>query len=199
MAGTVIDEILERLQATQREFDREVDRLLTESREQFRYSLRYGKVVFAHSARLLHLRHRTGIWQYLRQAPIAYLLSAPLIYGMIVPLAILDISFTLFQQICFRVYGIPQVRRSDYLVIDRHRLAYLNWIEKLNCVYCEYGNQLLEYVREVAGRTEQYWCPIKHARRTLDPHWRTRQFCEYGDAQAYRETIVSLRKDWGND
>jgi hypothetical protein len=25
-------------------------------------------------------------------------------------------------------------------------------------------------VREVASRTEIYWCPIKHARRVLGPH-----------------------------
>ena len=29
-----------------------------------------------------------------------------------------------------------RVRRSRYFVIDRHHLAYLNGIEKLNCVYC---------------------------------------------------------------
>ncbi len=196
MARTVIDEILDRLQATQREFDQEIDRLLAEGREQFRYSLRFGKVVFARGARLLHLRQRTGVWQYLRRTPVAYLLSASLIYGMIVPLVILDLSFTLFQHLCFRIYGIPRVRRADYLVIDRHRLAYLNWIEKLNCVYCGYGNQLVEYIREVIGRTEQYWCPIKHAQRTLDPHRRTLQFFEYGDAQAYREKLSDLRKEW---
>jgi hypothetical protein len=199
MARTVIDEILERLQATQREFDQEIDRLFAEGREQFRYSLDYGKVVFVRSVRLLHLRQRTGVWQYLKRAPVAYLLSAPLIYGMIVPLMALDLTLTLFQHVCFRIYGIPRIRRADYLVIDRHRLAYLNWIEKLNCVYCGYGNQLIEYAREVIGRTEQYWCPIKHARRTPDPHRRTLQFFEYGDAESYRHNLTTLRRDWGSD
>ena len=108
----------------------------------------------------------------------------------------MDVSFTLFQHVCFRLYGIPRVRRSDDLIIDRHHSAYLNWIEKLNCVYCGYGNQLIEYVREIAARTEQYWCPIKHARRTLDPHRRTLQFFEYGDAQAYRQKLHTLRDEW---
>jgi hypothetical protein len=43
---------------------------------------------------------------------------------------------------------------------DRRKLAYLNAIEKLNC---DYANGILTYAREIASRTEQFWCPIKHA------------------------------------
>jgi hypothetical protein len=52
-------------------------------------------------------------------------------------------------------------------VFDRYHLAYLNVLEKLNCAY---ANGLIAYVREIAGRTEQYWCPIKHARRVIGAH-----------------------------
>ena len=62
------------------------------------------------------------------------------------------------------------MRRRDYFVFDRHHLAYLNAIEKLNCAYCSYANGLVAYVREIAGRTEQFWCPIKHARRAIGAH-----------------------------
>lgn len=34
-------------------------------------------------------------------------------------------------------------------------------MEKVNCVYCSYFNGLMSYLREIAGRTEQYWCPIR--------------------------------------
>ena len=196
MARTLLEELSERLRAAQIEFDQELDRLLKEKREQFRYTLKRGKVMFDIGMRILQKQQRTGIWRYLRQAPLAYILSAPLTYGMIVPLLILDVSLTLYQQVCFRIYGIPRVRRADYLIIDRHHLAYLNAIEKMNCIYCGYSNQLVEYAREVASRTEQYWCPIKHARRTLDPHRRTQRFLDYGDAQAYNENREALRKDW---
>ncbi|NEV65039.1 hypothetical protein [Thiorhodococcus minor] len=199
MANTVFDDLLQRLRETQQELDREFDRLLEEGREEFRYRLRRGKVVFERNVRRLYRRHRIPAWRYIQRAPIAVILSAPLIYGMILPFAILDLSITLFQQVCFRIYGIPLVRRSDYLVVDRHRLPYLNLIEKLNCVYCGYGNQVLEYAREVAGRTEQFWCPIKHAQRTLDPHPRTQGFFSYGDASAYREGLKSLRVSWDDD
>jgi hypothetical protein len=92
-------------------------------------------------------------------------LTAPVIYAVIVPLVLLDLFVTIYQRVCFPVYGIPKVNRGDYLIFDRHHLAYLNALEKLNCAYCSYANGLIAYVREIAGRTEQYWCPIKHARR----------------------------------
>ena len=95
----------------------------------------------------------------------------------------MDIWISLYQWVCFRVYGVPRVRRQDYLIIDRHRLGYLNGIEKLNCVYCGYANGLFAYLREIAGRTEQYWCPIKHARKIRQPHSRYPRFLEYGDAR----------------
>ncbi len=198
MAKTLLDELTERLRATQLELDREIDRLLAEKRAQFRYTLHRGKVIFEIGMRRLQRQRRTGIWLYLRQAPLAYILSAPVTYGLIVPLLILDAAVTIYQHVCFRIYGIPLVRRADYLVIDRHRLAYLNAIEKLNCVYCGYSNQLIEYAREVAGRTEQYWCPIKHARRSRDPHRRTHRFLDYGDAEAHDRRLEALRNDWTN-
>jgi len=78
----------------------------------------------------------------------------------------------------------------------RHYLPYLNLIEKINCVYCGYGNGLIEYAREVIGRTEKYWCPIKHARRTPDPHRHVEKFFDYGDARAWKDDLSKLRKDW---
>lgn len=196
LTSTNLDEILARLRATQHELEQELDRLLEEKRAQFRYRLHLGRVVFEKEVRRRLRRHRTGLWEYLRRARVGYLLSAPVIYGMAVPMVILDASVTLYQHLCFRIYGIPRVRRGPYLVIDRQYLAYLNAVEKLNCMYCGYANGLIEYVREVTARTEQFWCPIKHARRTLDGHRRNAKFFDYGDAEAYRRGLEPLRKDW---
>jgi hypothetical protein len=182
----------------QQELEDELERLLVEKRGEFQYTIRRGKVVFEKNVRRLQRSHRIGLWRYLRDAPLAYVLSAPVIYGMIIPLVILDLSVTAYQHICFRIYGIPMVRRSDYLVIDRHHLAYLNVIEKINCVYCGYGNGLLAYAREITARTEQFWCPIKHARRTLDVHHRAERFFDYGDVSSYRQGLMALRRDWSN-
>ena len=196
MNTSTLEEILERLRQTQQELEHELDRLLEEKRQQFQYHLQRGKVVFEQNVQRWQRQYRTGIWLYLRETPIPVLLSAPVVYAMVVPLAVLDVSLTLYQHICFRIYRIPRVCRRDYLVIDRHQLAYLNPIEKLNCVYCGYGNGLIEYAREITARTEQYWCPIKHARRTLDEHRRMAQFFDYGDAETYRQKLDRIRSQW---
>lgn len=196
MENKRLDELLARLKNVQREIEKEIDRLLAEKRDRFHYQIRRGRVVFERKIRQLHKRERTGLLAYISGAPIATILSAPIIYGMVVPLVFLDLTITLYQQICFRIYKIPLVRRSDYLYIDRHYLPYLNLIEKINCVYCGYGNGLVEYAREVIGRTEKYWCPIKHARRTPDPHRHVEKFFDYGDGEAWKNKLKKIRRDW---
>ena len=193
-AKTRLDDILERVRSAERELEQELDRMLDEKSRELQYSLRRGKVVFDLGIRRWQRQQRTGLWRYLRQAPVGYILSAPVIYGMIVPMVFLDMSVTLYQQICFRVYGIPRVCRADYLVIDRHQLAYLNVIERLNCIYCGYANGVVAYAREITGRTEQFWCPIKHARRTIGAHKRTDEFFDYGDADAWRQDSERVRR-----
>ncbi len=191
-----LEELLSRIKAAQQEFEQEFDRLLEEKRKEFQYQIRRGRVIFERQVRRLQKQQRTGIWTYIRQAPPAIIISAPVIYGMIIPLALLDLTITLYQHICFRIYKIPLVKRRDYLTVDRHYLPYLNLIEKINCMYCGYGNGLIEYAREVIGRTEKYWCPIKHARRTPDPHRHVEKFFDYGDARAWKHDLNKIRNDW---
>ncbi len=108
---------------------------------------------------------------------------------------LLDLFVSTYQSICFRVYGIALVKLSDYIVIDLHHLAYLNLIEKIHCVYCGYINGLIEFVREISARTELYWCPIKHARRSADPHQLNQKFTDFGDAKAYYDNLDGLRNE----
>jgi hypothetical protein len=56
----------------------------------------------------------------------------------------------------------------------------------------------LAYVTEIAGRTEQHWCPIKHARRLQKTHDRYSHFLPYGDAAAYRKKIEEVRCDFND-
>ncbi|MDO8678203.1 MAG: hypothetical protein Q7R30_06520 [Acidobacteriota bacterium] len=87
----------------------------------------------------------------------------------------------------------PYFRRRACFAIDRHKLAYLNAFEKFNCLFCRYANGLIACVGEVAARTEQYWCPIRHARRTRQPHQHYDAFVDYGDSAAYRRQLPRLR------
>ena len=195
MPGSTIDDILDRLHNLQNELEKEIDQLLSEKRKQFNYTLEQGKVRFEKGIKALQRSQKTGLWAYLRDAPRAHVLSSPVIYGLFVAFVILDIAVTLYQHICFRIYGIPLVSRKEHIVVDRQHLAYLNAIEKINCIYCGYANGLIAYVREIAARTEQYWCPIKHTRRTQDPHRYMQDFADYGDAEHYQQRMDELRRE----
>lgn len=138
-------------------------------------------------------RVRESLRSWLARSEPRNILSAPFIYAMIVPIAFLDLTFSLYQSICFRLYRVERVRRSDWIVVDRHRLPCLNPVEKVNCVYCGYANGVLAYASEIAARTEQYWCPIKHAKRAVGTHARYRNFVEYGEEHLFHSELIRLR------
>ena len=141
-----------------------------------------------------HRAVRTKGSRFVAESSFGATVTAPVIYSLIVPLILVDIRVSLYQEICFRAYGNFRVRRADYVVLDRQYLAYLNWIEAANCLFCAYANGLVGYVREISSRTEQYWCPINHALKVYDPHKRYHQFLEYGDADGCRARLASFRK-----
>ena len=120
-----------------------------------------------------------------------HIFSMPFIYGMAVPVVFLDACLELYQHICFPLYGISPVRRSHYIRFDRHKLAYLNRFQKVNCTYCAYANGLFRYASAIAGETERYWCGVKHAEDTtfVEPEHH-QEFLPYGDEQAYREFVA---------
>ncbi|MFM2119586.1 MAG: hypothetical protein RL722_1054 [Pseudomonadota bacterium] len=144
-------------------------------------------------------RYKIGLFRFLRRSSLLVVLSAPVIYAGWIPFLLMDLFVTVYQWICFPIYGIPRVRRADYLVFDREDLPYLNAIEKFNCFYCSYGNGVAAYTREVAARTEQYWCPIKHARRMRDAHGRYPKFFDHGDAEAFRQGLARLRRQYDEE
>jgi hypothetical protein len=75
-----------------------------------------GRVRFEHEVRRAHRRLKQSIPRFLRESSIPNLLTAPMIYSMVIPIALLDGWISLYQAICFRVYGIARVRRSSYVV-----------------------------------------------------------------------------------
>ena len=176
-----------------RELESELKATLQEQEAMVSYRIEGSKVRFDTAARAVHKSLRTGLFRWLRSGRPQSYLSAPIIYSMIIPIAVFDLSLTLYQNICFRLYDIARVKRADFVVIDRHQLAYLNIIEKLNCGYCSYFNGLIAYIQEIAARTEQYWCPIKHARKMTDVHPRYDAFLNYGDANSYPVELIDFR------
>ena len=141
-------------------------------------------------------RYKINLLRFIAQSRPLVLLTSPIIYLGWIPFLVMDVFVTFYQAICFPVYRIPKVRRRDYLNFDRAGLPYLNLVEKFNCFYCSYGNGIAAYTREVAARTEQYWCPIKHARRVRGAHERYPDFFEHGDAEAFRAGLERLRRQY---
>lgn len=166
---------------------------VAQQRERWRYRIHRGRVRFDAEVREAHRRLKQSIPAYLIGANYFSLLTAPVIYSLLVPLALLDLWVTVYQWVCFPIYGMARVRRRRYFPFDRHELAYLNAIEKAHCTFCTYANGSIAYVREVAARTEQYWCPIRHAQAVTAPHPRYRRFFDYGDARRYHRDLAAIR------
>jgi hypothetical protein len=186
--ATPLDDLMERLRSVQAEIEVE----LAKHREALRYHLENKRIVFEKEALRMQRAIKVKLSRYIRDANPWIALSAPVIHSLIIPIVLVDLWVMAYQAICFPIYKIPKVRRRDYLVFDRHHLAYLNLLEKINCGYCSYCNGAIAFIREVAARTEIYWCPIKHARRVLGPHPHYQGFADFGDAEAYRAHIAAM-------
>jgi len=186
-----VAELRGRLRRLEQELDAAIDE------EQRRTEDTRSRGAISGAQRAEHRGLRIGIFAYLRSMNLSSLLVAPATYSVIVAVALLDLLASLHQWATFPIFGIRKVRRADYVAIDRHKLSYLNAIEKLNCLYCGYSNGVIAYAREIASRTEQYWCPIKHAKLIRSPHRRYPEFLEYGDAKGYREKLAEYQKKAG--
>lgn len=158
------------------------------------YQFKGKRIEFEGSIRETHRKLKMGIFKWIVADRPQNLLTAPFIYGLIFPVLFLDLSVTIYQAVCFPVYRIAKVRRADFIAIDRQHLAYLNFFERFHCTFCAYANGLLAYAGEIAARTEQYFCPIKHAHRILGSQARQQRFLEYGDAADYHARLEEFRR-----
>jgi hypothetical protein len=183
-----LDELLARIQALQEE----VEDVYRQAREDFALQ----RIRLAEEFQRRQRRYKTGLLRFIAGARPLVVLTSPVIYAGWPFFLALDLFVTVYQAICFPVYRIPRVRRADYLVFDREDLPYLNVVERFNCFYCSYANGIAAYTREVAARTEQYWCPIKHARRLHAAHEHYPKFFDHGDGEAYHRGLARLRRQY---
>ena len=175
---------VDRIVATIHEAEEALSEDVRDQQKRWQYDLHRGRVWFDKEVRHAHKQLKQGIPSFLRHGSVLNLLTTPIIYSLSLPFVLLDVWVSLYQWICFPIYGIDRVARRRYFVIDRHRLGYLNAIEKANCMYCSYANGVVAYVREIAGRTEQ----------DLVPH----QACTSGPRPSYPLPVVlRLRRRCG--
>ena len=186
-----INAFLERIRQLEAQIEAEFQR----RRQVLQADFQERKVRFEAEVLDQQRRFKEGVLRYVLTADWRHVLSVPFIYPVLLPMLLLDAFVTLYQWVCFPLYRIPRVKRSDYFVFDRTHLAYLNVLEKLNCAYCSYGNGLMAYGREIVARTEQYWCPIKHARKVMAAHPYYTGFVDFGDAESYARELERLRTE----
>lgn len=191
-----MNKTLETLLEKMRLLEKDILRELHKKEAEFFYEVRQGKIRFTEEARARHKHLVKRFGAYIRDSRLMILLTTPVIWSCIIPIALMDLFMTVYQAVCFPIYGIPKVKRGDYIRLDRRHLAYLNWAEKFNCEYCCYANGVIACATEIAARTEQYWCPIKHALRMKSRHSRYRHFFDYGDAEHYRQQIETVRRSF---
>ena len=166
---------------------------LNEQQSSIFFQIKGKRVEFEQSIKETHRRLKRNFFRWLVTNRPQNLITGPIIYSMIVPLLVTDLFITFYQLTCFPIYGIKKVKRGDYIIFDRQHLNYLNFIEKFHCTYCAYGTGMIAYISEIVGRTEQYFCPIKHARKILGTHSRYAHFLEYGEADNYEAKLEAMR------
>jgi hypothetical protein len=187
-----LDSLVDRMRLLEQELVQE-----TKKKEiEFCYTVHKKTVRFTEDAKEKHRKFRLGLHKYVVNSRFLVLATSPVIWLCAIPIVLADIIGTFYQAVCFPIYGIPKVRRSDYLAFDRHHLSYLNFFEKVNCEYCAYINGILAYFTEIAARTEQHWCPIKHVGCAKCAHSRYKHFVDFGDAEQYRLHIEQIRRDY---
>lgn len=189
-----MNERLHHLLAQITALEEEVRVALHEQETHVLFRIKGKHVEFEHSIKQVHRRLKQGFFTWLVTNRPQNLITGPIIYGMIIPLLLLDLVVSFYQASCFPIYRVAKVRRGDYIVIDRQQLEYLNFIEKFHCTYCAYGSGLIAYASEIVARTEQYFCPIKHARKILGTHARYASFLDYGDATDYEAKLEKYRR-----
>ena len=128
-----------------------------------------------------------------------YAVGMPIIWLMIIPIAVCDVFLEIYHRVCFPILGIAIVPRSRYIrILDRAKLPYLTWYEKLGCAYCGYANGWFHYASVIGGRTENYFCAIMHLeKRGYIPSEHEKSFARYGDEAALKKRYAEYELKYG--
>ncbi len=194
-----MNERISRILAQMAALEVELRSAVEEQESKMFFHIKGKRVEFERSVRDAHRKLKTGFFHWLVTYRPQNLITGPIIYAMVFPLLMLDLCISFYQLTCFPIYGITRVRHADYIVFDRQQLGYLNFIEKFHCTYCAYGSGLMGYMSEILARTENYFCPIKHARKILGTHSHYNRFLEYGDAADYQAKLEEFRVALGKE
>lgn len=184
-----ISQILDQITSLENELHTAIE----QQEGRLRYRIEDKRVTFEHAIKDAHIKLKMNVFRWFMTVRPQNYFTMPIIYGLFIPMALFDLCVGFYQTTCFPIYRVAKVKRGNYFVMDHQHLAYLNIIEKVHCMYCSYAVGLLAYASEVTARTEQYFCPIKHARKVLGTHSHYKHFLDYGDADNLHERVEELR------
>jgi hypothetical protein len=185
-----ITEMMEEIEAMKLKLGEEI----AQQERNISYEIENGYVRFEKEVFAKQKENMENLLAWFGEIPFSHLLTSPLVYGMLIPAIVLDIMLFFYQVVVSRVFKIKFDKRSDYIVFDRQYLGYLNLIEKFNCLYCSYFNGLMQYASSIAGRTELFFCPIKHAKKIAYKHEYYDAYLIYGDGDEYQKKLKNLRE-----
>lgn len=184
------DEIKRKYESKKEKFTKDYNQF----KEKYEFKIEWRKIIWNKNRVKELKKDKQSILDSFFSVTVRELLSFPFIWMMLIPAFILDIGLFIYQQTALRLYRVPLVKRSDYIVFDRGQLAYLNWIQKIDCIYCSYFNWIMQFAVEVAWRTEKYWCPIKHATKKAGSHDWEKYFAEYWDSKEFKKVFGSIEE-----
>src|ERR1700754_1594768 len=96
---TQLDTLTEKLRSVEAEIEVE----MAKRREEMRFHVVNRKIVFEHEASQVHREIKTSAMRYLIDVGPLVILVAPVIWSLIIPMMLLDLSLMVYQAICFPV------------------------------------------------------------------------------------------------
>src|SRR3979409_1902442 len=101
-----------------RQLETELEQEIAAAQKQWHYRIDAGRVRFEEAVHRRHKALKQSVAQFLRESSIPSVLTGPVIWSVVLPFLLLDLWVSLYQRICFPIYGIDRVRRSDYIAMD---------------------------------------------------------------------------------
>lgn len=94
--------------------------------------------------------------------PLTPLLGYPVMVSFALFLLPLYLYTFFFNWAYFSLRGQKPVNPKNYFKYDRHKVAHLDFMDKMWCEYCEWANGTLQWTLAITNEIEKRYCPIKN-------------------------------------
>jgi len=94
---TQLEILLDKIKVLENELIEE----LQKQEEEFSYEIRKRRVYFEENIIIRHKEYAKRLFNYITDAPLKHILSAPFVWICIIPSLLLDVTISLCQAVCF--------------------------------------------------------------------------------------------------